>query len=80
MVFVCHVLLKKANIHISFIYFNRNFDHPHITVVTFVTIQKIRDFFHKNIVSIEKVFDMYLLLVCPHFLVKIARLLLLLYF
>ena len=36
MVFVCYVLMKEASLHINFICFNRNFDHPIITVVTFV--------------------------------------------
>ena len=46
MVFVGYVLLKEANVHINFISFNRNFDHPHITV------QKAKTFFHKNIVFV----------------------------
>ena len=36
MVFVCYLLLKEANIHINLICFDRNFDHAHISVVTFV--------------------------------------------
>ena len=64
MAFVCYVLLKEANIYINFICFNRNVDHPLITVVTFIPRkQSIKPrFFHKNIVFLEKVFDMDLLL------------------
>ena len=44
----------------NLICFDRNFDHPHINVVTFVPRgqSKKPQFFHKNIVA----FDMYLLL------------------
>ena len=64
MVFLCYVLLKEANIHINLICFNRNFDHPHITAVTLSpeNSPKSHDFFHKNIVFLEKAFNMYLLL------------------
>ena len=64
MVFVCYVLLKEGNIHISFICFNLNFDHLHITAVTPVSREdspKGHYFFQKSIVFVEKVFDMYLL-------------------
>ena len=37
MVFICYLLLKEANIHINLVYFDRNLDHPHTNVVTFVT-------------------------------------------
>ena len=64
MVYVCYVLLKETSIHINFICFNRNFDHLHINVVTFVP-RKLSNkpiFSTKNVVLVEKVFDMYLLL------------------
>ena len=57
MVFLCYLLLEKANIHINLICFDRNFDHLHINVVTFVpTKQSRKPFF------VKKVFDIYLLL------------------
>ena len=37
MVFVCNLPLKEANIHINLIYFDDNFDRPHVNVVTFVS-------------------------------------------
>ena len=53
MVFVCYLPLKEANIHMSF-----------ISVVTLVNRKQSEkpQFFHKNIVLCQKVFDMYLLL------------------
>ena len=52
MVFVCYSLFKEAGIHINLICFDRNFDHPHISVVTFVPNKqsKSHSFFHQNIV------------------------------
>ena len=74
MVYVYYLLLEEANIHISLTCFDRNFDHPHINVVTFVPskpCKKKPQLLHKNTV-VEKAFDMYLLLSLPHLLVKIA--------
>ena len=63
MVFLCYLLLEKANIDINLICFDHNFGHPHINVVTFVPKKRSKkpQFFHKNIVFVEKVFDIYLL-------------------
>ena len=36
MAFIRYVLVKEAIFHINFTCFNRNFDHPHVTAVTFV--------------------------------------------
>ena len=51
MAFVCYLVLKEANIHINLICLNRNFNNPHINVVTFVPIKQSKKphFFHKNI-------------------------------
>ena len=65
MAFVCYVLLKDANVHINCICFDRNCDHPQITAVSFVPrkqSKKPRFYFHRNIICVEKVFEMYLLL------------------
>ena len=65
MAFVCYLLLKEleANIHINLICFDRNFDHPHVNVVTFVSSQKSHNFFpQKHSFFAKKVFDIYLLL------------------
>ena len=43
MVFVCDLHLKEANIHINLIYFDDNFDHPHVNVATFVSRNKTND-------------------------------------
>ena len=50
MVFVCYLLLlKEANIQVNFICFDRNLDHPHIDVVTFVPRkQPKKPFSHKT--------------------------------
>ena len=70
--FLCYPLLKEANIHINLICFDRNFDHPHFNVVTFVPRkqpQKPQCFKQKQSLLLT-MFHMYL--PKPHFLVKIA--------
>ena len=64
MVFVCDLLLKEANIYINSIRFDRNFDHPHVNVVTFVpeNSPKSHNVFPQQQFFVDKVFDMYLLL------------------
>ena len=54
---------NKQNIHINLIGFNRNFDHPHINVATFVPrIQsKSHNFSTMKQFLVEKTFDRYLL-------------------
>ena len=90
MVFVCYVVLKEARIHINFFCLHSDFDHPHITVVTFVPENSPES--HDSpppppphththtqktttTVSVEKSLqDASAIRFCPHFLVKIARL------
>ena len=65
MAFVCYPFLKEANIHVNLICSYRNFDHPHIDQCNHLCRckqSKKSQFFHKNIVFVEKVFDIYLLL------------------
>ena len=47
----CYLLLKEVNIHFNLICFDRNFDQPHINVVTFVPRKQSKkpQFFHKNV-------------------------------
>ena len=68
--------MKEANIHINFICFNGNFDHPRITVVTFVPRKQSKKprFFPQNIVLMKKSSICICCWVCPQFLVKIAGL------
>ena len=64
MVFVCYLLLKEAKTNINMICFDRNFDHSHISEVTFVLRKqsKTPQYFPQKIVLCLKVFGMYLLL------------------
>ena len=64
MVFVCYLLLNKTDIHINLIYFDDNFDRPHVNVVTFVSRkQSKKPYFFPQKLSflLKKVFEMYLL-------------------
>ena len=73
MVFACYLLLKEANIHINLICLDRNFNNPHIIVVTFVpkNSQKAAIFPTKTRFFVVKVFDMYLFFGLSSLLVKI---------
>ena len=64
MVLVCYLLLKlnKQNIHINVISSDRNFDHPHINVVTLVPRKQFKshDFSTIKKFFAEKTFHRYL--------------------
>ena len=64
MICACSLLLKEANFLVHLIYFDHNFDHPHINVVTFVHIRQSEklQFFYKSIVFCSKSLDPYLLI------------------
>ena len=64
MVFLCYLLLGKANIHINLICFDRNFDHPPSmwSPLSPENGPKSHNFATKILLFVEEVLDIYLLL------------------